>query len=294
VAAETNTNSLYAAVDGALAAWRQGDCVLGEHWIAHRLDPSLPVTEAGTAAAATETDLAETQVLGLVVATQTCDVVRSCLERPFIEVCPLVEVPDADLQQIERGRRPRYGYVSQLADRRLVADLDRTMTVEKPVVAKWERTAGWSTDAQARAFAASLARKRVRFAFPDDFTALAATLQSRLTEKHDKQSDEGSALRTLREIRVHAAPSWDDQRVTLTFWFVRPDEAADFLGKSWSTFVEKWLKLVPEQGRFVKVQGQVSTLDDMTAADYVSSDPLDLDHLSYAPGSYFNDAPLVV
>ncbi len=283
MAAETNTASRYAAVDGALAAWRQGDCVLGEHWFAHRLDPSLPATEAGTAAAATETDLAETQVLGLVVVTQTCDVVRPCVERPYIEVSPLVEVHDAELRQIERGRRPRYGYVPLLADRTLVADLDRTMTVEKPVVAKWERIAGWNTGAQARAFAASLARKRARFAFPDDFTGLATTLQNRLTEKHDKQSDEGRVLRALREIRVHAAPSWDDPTVTLTFWFVKPDEDGDFLGRSWSTFVEKWLKLVPESGRFVKVQGQVTTLEDMTAADYVGSDPLDLDHLSWRP-----------
>ena len=284
MAAETDTDPRHAAVDRSLAAWRQGDCVLGEHWFAHRLDPSFPVTEAGTAAAATETDLAEAQVLGLVVVTQTCDVVRPCVERPYIEVCPLVDVHDADLRQIERGRRPRYAYVPRLADRRLVADLDRTMTVEKPVVAKWERTAGWSTDAQARAFAASLARKRARFAFPDDFVALAMPLLSRLTDKHDKQSDEGRALRALREIRVHAAPAWDDPTVTLTFWFVRPDEADDFLGKRWSTFVEKWLELVPENGRFVNVQGQVSTLDDITASDYVGSDPLDLDHLSSRPG----------
>jgi hypothetical protein len=283
VAAETNTDSRYAAVDGALAVWRQGDCVLGEHWFAHRLDPSLPLTEAGKHAAMSETDLAEAQTLGLVVVTQTCDVVRSCVERPYIEVSPLVEVDDTVLRQIERGRRPQYGYVPLLADRKLVADLDRTMTVEKPVMAKWERVAGWSTDAETRAFAASLARKRARFAFPDDFTTLVTKLESRLAEKHDKESDEGRALRALREIRVHAAPSWDDPTVTLTFWFVRPDEAADFLGESWSTFVEKWLRLVPETGRFIKVQGQVATLEDITAADYVGSDPLNLDHLSSRP-----------
>ncbi len=68
--------------------------------------------------------------------------------------------------------------------------------------------------------------------------------------------------------------------MTLTFWFVRRDEDVDFLGENWAIFLEKWLKLVPEGGRFVKVQGQITTLEDMTAADYVASDPLDLDHLS--------------
>lgn len=287
MAAEPNTNPRYAAIDEALAAWRQGDCVLGEQWFVHRFDPALPATPEATTAttsAALETDLAEALVAGLIVASQTCDVVRSCAERPYIEVCPLVEVDDAALRQVERGRRPRYGYVPLLADRKLVADLDRTMTVEKPVVAAWDRIAGWSTDTQARAFAASLARKRVRFAFPDDFTVLVRALEDRLAEKHDKESDEGRALRALREIRVHAAPSWDDPAVTLTFWFVRPDEAGDFLGESWSTFMEKWLKLVPEGGRFVRVQGQVTTLEDITAADYVGSDPLDLDHLSGRSG----------
>jgi hypothetical protein len=37
---------------------------------------------------------------------------------------------------------------------------------------------------------------------------------------------------------------------------------------------------VPASGRFVQVDGQVATLDEMTAADYVFSDPLDLDFLS--------------
>jgi len=39
------------------------------------------------------------------------------------------------------------------------------------------------------------------------------------------------------------------------------------------------LKRVGARGRFHIVDGQVVTLDDITAADYVCSDPLDLDHL---------------
>jgi hypothetical protein len=34
------------------------------------------------------------EALGLVVLTQTCDLVRTCTDRPFVEVCPLVEMPD--------------------------------------------------------------------------------------------------------------------------------------------------------------------------------------------------------
>jgi len=284
VAPETNTE-LYAEVDRALGDWRQGDCVLGEHSFVHRFEPSLPVTDVGRAIQETGADLVEADVAGLVIVTQSCDIVRPCSERPYVEVCPLVEVTPDRMREIERGRRPAYAFLPLLAERGLVADLDRVMTVEKPVVLKWRRIPGWRTDAEARAFALALARKRVRFAFPDDFTALAKGLQSRLVDKHDKDSIEGRALRALREIRVQAAPSWEDSSVTLTFWFVRHDEDVYFDGKSWSTFVEGWLQLVPQAGRFTKVFGQVTTLADLTAADYVNSDPLDLDHLSSRGGT---------
>jgi hypothetical protein len=280
VAADTNTDPGSAHVDRALEAWRQGDCVLGEHWFVHRVNTTFALTEAGRAAAAAGADLAEQHVAGLVVVSQTCDVVRSCEERPYVEVCPLVEVEEPRLREIERGRRPAYAFLPLLAGSRLVVDLDRVMTVEKPLVATWTRTPGWTTDTEARAFAFALARKRVRFAFPDDFTALAKKLQNRLVEKHDKHSAEGRALRALREIRVHAGPSWDANQVTITFWFVRKDEDVEFEGTSWAVFLEAWLRLVPEDGRFTKVHGQVATLDDLTAADFVHSDPLDLDYLS--------------
>jgi hypothetical protein len=279
VVANAKADPRYAAVDEALAVWRQGDCVLGEHWFAHRLDPSFPISGAARDVAAQNVDLAEEPVVGLVVVTQTCDIVRPCAERAFVEVCPIVEVDATRLREIESGRRPAYGFLPLLAERNLVADLDRSMTVEKPVVAKWTRTPSWSIDDQARTFATALARKRARFPFPDDFTAFAKKLQSRLTEKHGRESPEGAALRGLREIRVQAAPSWDGPTVTLTFWFVRRDED-EVPSDGWSALLDMWLRHVPAGGRFAKVQGQVTKLEDITAADYVGSDPLDLDHLS--------------
>lgn len=91
------------------------------------------------------------------------------------------------------------------------------MTVEKSIVASWKRTPGFTRDADGR----------VRFAFPDDFTSLAKKRQARLGDKHGKNTDEGRALRGLREIRVRAAPSWNDVPCTLTFFFVRNGEAVD-------------------------------------------------------------------
>lgn len=280
MAVENEQDSLITSIDKVLASWRQGDCALGEYWFAHLLDKSFPVTDAGRIAAQAGAYLAEQEVEGFVIITQTCDVVRSCAERPFIEVCPLVEVDDDRLLEIQRGRRPSYAFVPLLSMRRLVADLDRVMTVEKPLVATWERTPGCSTDAEARAFALALSRKRVRCAFPGDFTGLARKLQSRLTDKHHKNTDEGRGLRALDEIRVQASPSWNAPQVDIFFWFVRKEGDADFEGKNWADLLKEWLNLVKTSGRFQSIEGQVVTLQDMSAGEYVDSDPLDLDHIS--------------
>ena len=165
----------------------------------------------------------------------------------------------------------------------MAADLDRVMTVEKAVVASWERVHGWRTDDEARSFTLALARKRSRAAFPDDFVQVGRPIQNRIVERHDKQSDEGRALRSLREIRVRAAPSWGAIAVEVDFLFIRDEAAADFEGTAWVTLLEQWLKRVPPSGRFHRIDGVVQTLDDLTARDYVESDPLDLGFLSERP-----------
>jgi hypothetical protein len=268
------------AIDTALSEWCQGDCVLGEYWFVYRFNPQRPLTSDSADVAQEETDLAESEVRGFAVVTQTCDIVRSCNERPFVEVVPLVEVHEQQLYEIQQSRRPQYAYVPGVAELNLVADLDRVMTVEKAVVAEWERKPGCLSDDEVRALGQALTRKRARFAFPDDFTDFARKLQKRLRDKHDKATEEGEALRALREIRVRAEPSWSSSEIRLIFWFIRDEEQSKFQGIGWEQFLERWLKLIPESGRYQNVEGSVVALEDMTAKEYVESDPLDLDHLS--------------
>lgn len=267
-------------IDAALKLWRQGDVALDAQWFLHVADPQQPLTTMASDGDGEGPQALTYPVEGLALVTQTCDVVRSCVERPYTEFSPLVEVTGDVLQDIKRGRRPAYAFLPVLANRRLVVDLDRVMTVEKSLVATWTRTPGWSTDAESREFARALARKRVRFAFPDDFTGFVKRLCRRFTDKHEKDTAEGRGLRALREIRIQAAPSWDAPAVALMFWFVRHDEEIEFEGKSWDGLLDGWLKLVLAAGRFTEVDGVVVALDDLTAAEYVNSDPLDLDHLS--------------
>lgn len=263
-----------------LKEWRQGDFVLGEQWFIQRFDPQRPLTSDSKGAATAGSDLTEVEVRGFVVVTQTCDIVRSCFSRPFVEVVPLVQVNEQDLYDIQRGRRPQYAFIPGAAKHNLVADLDRVMTLEKAVVAGWENKSGCQNDQEIRALGQALARKRVRFAFPNDFNKFAGKLQDRLREKHDKLSPEGEALRALREIRVYAAPFWDATEIQLTFWFIRNKEEVQFQGRGWNEQLKKWLELIPALGRFQSIEGQVVTLEDITAKDYVESDPLDLDNLS--------------
>lgn len=269
------------AIDEAIARWRQGDFTLEETWFAHVGDPERALTpESGQLAGGRQAIISE--VKGVVLLTQSCDIVRSCAERPFVEVAPLVAVDAARVREIERLRRPRYAFVPALGDQGLVADLDRVMTIEKAILADWQPSTGCRSADESRAFSLALARKRCRFAFPNDFTILASKLQERLSGKHDRQSDEGRALRSLREIRVRAAPSWLDPEIDVHFWFIREEGAEEFEGNTWDAMLAKWLSIVPPAGRFVRVDGTIVELEDLTAKDFVESDPLDLDQLSAA------------
>ncbi len=281
-------DSWIAAIDSTLSEWSQGDCTIGEDfWFVTRFvrvafalrNPHRPLTSAAEDIAA-ETDLAESAVSGFVVVTQTCDLVRSCAERPFLEISPLVSVDAAQLEEIRRLKRPNYAYIAGVAERHLVADLDRVMTVEKAVVAAWERIPGCQSDADTRDLGEALSRKRSRFAFPDDFNKFAHKLQKRMQDKHEKSTDEGEALRALEQIRVSATPDWDAQKVELIFWFIRAEKDDGFKDKKWHEWLDSWLKFLPASGRFISVDGFVKSLADMTAKEYTQSDRLDLDRLS--------------
>ena len=121
-----------------ITKWNQGDYVLGEHWFVRRCNIDKPLTKASEEAANEGIDLVEEEIRGFVVVTQTCDIVRSCDRRPYVEVVPLVEVNHQQLTDIKKGRRPQYAYIAGAAELKLVADLDRVMTVEKSCLLEWE------------------------------------------------------------------------------------------------------------------------------------------------------------
>jgi hypothetical protein len=279
--------------DQALQAWRQGDVTLEPqigfvHWAdlarpqteaARQLAQDIPADQQGQASMPTVVQ--DDAVAGFVVLSQTCDIVRQSKQRPYVEVAPLIEVEPDELERVRRLGRPALAYIPATAARRLVADLDRSMTVEKAIVASWRRVPGWATDAEAREFAKALARRRQRFAFPDDFVSAARAFEKRFRDKHNRNSPEGAHMRALMEIRVLAAPSWDEPSVRLTLWFITDSDPAG-MAPDWTTWIEQWAALVDQSGRFRVETAMPCRLEDMTGRDYFDSDRLEFDQLSTA------------
>ena len=89
--------------------------------------------------------------------------------------------------------------------------------------------------------------------------------------------------RTLRQIRVHAEPSWDADQVRLSWWFVKDGDPPG-IPADWPALLDRPLVLFhhDEARRFRLDPPIARRLEDMTARDYVESDRLDLVRLSVA------------
>lgn len=283
------------SVHATLLSWWQGDALLDVDLPFVTLaDAALPLTPSSQEAAERQAGDGEiivdvlTRERGIVVVSQTCDVVRDPAQRPYVEIAPLVELEPDDYEEARRGRSLRFAVVPALEGRHLVADLDRVMTIEKPLLVRLagqNRIAGCRDDAERRLLAAALARRRARFAFPDDFTLAMKKLVSHVIAKHARDSDLGRFLLGLYDLRVEC-PDWEalEPKVTLLFVFRLQ---ADIPPKSAEQADSLAARFVPT-GRFSQIRHQVTTLETMTAARHLSTDALDLDHLSNA-GRLTND-----
>ena len=203
---------------------------------------------------------------------------RSC----FVELCVLVRIEDEiQLLEIQKGRLSRYAYLPGLADKHLVADLDRTVTAEKAVLASWSRIEGCATDQERVTFAAALARKRHRFAFPNGFNTGLRKFRDNIKDKHGKDSPEGRFVDAIKEIRVQPDTDWDANAVKVFFWFLLyPDAVTDFSTAVANT--EKWMGRIKFENVFSLQDPAFSVLEpkDMTVEDYLTSFPIDYDDVS--------------
>ena len=277
-----------AEVDLCLKTWRQGDLLIGADLpfvtFAHR---DLPLTEVSKDTVAE--DGADTMVIdvlsdepGYAITSQSCDLVRSCNDRPYVEIAPLVPVDPATMLLVQRGKVERFAPHPLLGEKGLVVDLDRVMVVEKPVLACLDpgvRLVGLSSDDERRRFAGTLARKRGRFAFPDDFVAAVRRLRDHIVSKHAKNSPLGGFLASVAEIRMFC-PDWraEEPEVTMLFLF---DEQHQIPADAKKHADDLAGRFTPT-GAFKKLKVQVASFETMSAARYRASDLLELDFLSQA------------
>jgi hypothetical protein len=284
-------------VDATLRTWRQGDAIIGESlgflYISDLSKPLSPLArkeaESGFADGENLTSIGA-DVPGFVVVTQTCDLLKPCSQRPYVQLAALQKVDDNFAKEVQRGMRPSFASVPALIRRRLVANLDLLMTVEKGVLAGISKSSlirGIRSDTEAREFAQSLSRRFVRFVFPDDFVTAVRPMQERLRSKHGRKSDEGHAYEKLREIRVVATPAWESSRPAIEFLFIRNED--DPVSEDLDRAVESLMERFVATGSFKKPGYRILSLAEMTAAAYVASDPLDVDYLSHSTSR--TDAP---
>jgi len=277
-------------IERAVREWRQGDATLDVGtFVVHLANKRAPLTdEARDAVARGDVDADEdvfevlSPVEGLVVVSQSCDIVRECSRSECVEVSPLIFIEDDRIfDDIRKRRRTRYAYLPGLADRKLVADLERTMTVEKAVVAGWSRVAGCTTDRERVTFAEALARKRQRFAFPDEFNNGLSRFKDRLKRAEGRKSPVGDLLAALDEIRVQASPEWGAAKVSVFFWFLAERERiADF--DAARGIVQDWMGTVSWPERFALADPAFAVVEpqDMTVEQYQVSHALDYDDIS--------------
>lgn len=229
----------------------------------------------------------DSQPNGFVVISQTCDIVKCPKKWPFVSVCPLIEIDNGRLQDVRSGRAPTLGLLSTLVPN-MVADFSRTMTITKELLISWKRQRGCNTEKEKERFARALEFCFGRYAFPDDFARLMSPLREKIA-KIQKLTDEDKGKKTLksiREIRIHPCGGWfEEGRTSIIFYVLLEREKFREIKdrKEIESQFSTMIKVIEWNHLFDLKRLQISEYSDINAEDYVSSFPLDINFLSFAP-----------
>lgn len=275
-------------VNAASQAWRQGDVpqwpTASQAWLA---TPAMPLTQPSKEMTGDRFGVVLAAAQHLVIVTQTCDIVRDCRDYAHITLAGVVTLDGDKAQQAKRGHRPRYVALPALGPGHF-ADTSLLVSAEKTILLEFDRLQGVATDREQRQFAEGIALSFGRSALPDDLVGALDKLTRRIKQKHDKDSKEGRALRSLDDIRIRGLPSWtaDDIDVRVLFCPPTQDEAESCMPpEQWDETVDEWMGLAEPEGVIRTIGGDWLALDRMTALDYLNSDHLDLEYLSSRPPS---------
>lgn len=194
---------------GYLAEWRQGD---------YSLDVGgFLFGGPSTSGFAYDPEESIEGIVGLVLITQTCDIVRVTAQRYYVTVCPLIRLTEAEAKEVATGRRPYLASVEN-AQALVFADFRRPFSVSKDLLRGWVRQPGFSTEVKRTEFSFALERKFGQFAFPDEFDLAFKKFKDRVWSRHDKaESLPGKIYRSIDQIRFRISPNWeaDDREVSV-------------------------------------------------------------------------------
>ena len=263
----------------ALGQWRQGDYSLA---VTDFVLVDELVEDGGP-----QLDARAETVPGLVVVTQTCDIVNAVPGKEYVVVCPLKELTEQAIEDVRKGRSPAAAMLEHPPQPNLVVDLGRMMSVHKSVLARLERRAGFSSDEGRARFAEALERKHGRFAFPDAFNDhVLAKLRKRIVEAHGKTTSEnGKAYRSIQTVRVSATPHWEAPDIEVTFHFILvPEGGREATRAQIAKTLDDHLSKIawPPGIRAAKPLYIMTTMEEMTAAAWTQSQPIDWDFISSA------------
>lgn len=269
----TSAVSDSASLKERLCVWRQGDYTLG-----------LPQIVLATAIEDGDLVADVREVVGLVVITQTCDIVNCGGDKEWVTVAALREVHEDSMDNISNGSSPTFVSVECAPQDNVVADLNQMMTIHKSLLAQLDRKDGFKTDESRRRFADALSRKHGRFAFPDLFsTSVLSPLRTRVRRAHVKNSKYGAAYRSIDSARVVAFPSWDAITVTVGFRFLIKNAKESEANRSTiSEIVSEHLGKInwpsgfsPAEPLFV-----LQTSEEMSAKEWLDSQEIDWQFIS--------------
>lgn len=259
-----------------LRAWRQGD---------YTTDLKSAITLEGIDDGSP--DILDKDAEGVIVTSQTCDIVNLGAGREYITVVPLVKATASMVIDAEKGVTPSLAALEEPPAPDVVADLNRPVSVRKEYVAGWSRKEGFASDERRARFADILARKAGRFAFPDDFARhVLGSLRERARKAAGKDSEQGHAYASIASIRASAHPGWDAADVAVGFFFIlEPEDRRQAKISQIRTVLAEHLKTIkwPQGFRAASDGGfEVVSLDDLTARQFAESQPVDLDYLSWS------------
>ena len=265
-----------------LSEWQQGDFALEcrELWFRD--------TVGSTEESDEESDFGlDDDIEGVVVISQTCDVVRHPEAAPYVIVCPLIRVPEQKVRELSKGLSPRTCFIANVPTG-IVVDLSRAMTISKELLVTWDRQRGCTNSREQREFARALEGVFGRFAFPEDFVASVSKFRRKVVDTYAKDnSDLGQAFRSIAEFRAYPHSDWsNDETVPITFIAVLDEPGERELADRAKIFdiVSAKIREIDWQGVFSAHSESLilQTYADLRAVDYLNSYPLELNSLSFA------------